>query len=184
MVMRVERSGGTRRCEALEESAAVSVLEPRGSLRPGTPRTLWVSAALSGRVGGELSNTSRKIAFTSRRAAILARWSGPIRKNIIGHGMSVPRQHLGGGGGLLQAQGALALFDQPARQHGCRVLLDPFIEKSGNLLSKIGRMTEAREFITLQRSARSREQELPRRFGPGTGQGRLLEVEVSKVMAQ
>jgi hypothetical protein len=86
--------------------------------------------------------------------------------------------------GLLQAQGALALFDQPARQHGCRVLLDPFIEKSGNLLPKIGRMTEAREFITLQRSARSREQELPRRFGPGTGQGRLLEVEVSEVMAQ
>ena len=41
----------------------------------------------------------------------------------------------------------------------------PKIEKRANLLAEIGSMAETREFITLQRVARSGEKKLPRRLG-------------------
>lgn len=176
MVMGIASGGNTRRCGALGEGAAVSVLEPLRSLRPGIPLGLLASAALSGKACGELSNTSRKIAFTSSVAAVCRRRDRPVRQNIIGHTMSGFRQQIDGAGRFLRAWWMFALLNQVAREHGCRVFLHPLIEKGGNLLAEIGRMIETREFVALERIARSREQELPRWLGAGTSHGRLREI--------
>jgi hypothetical protein len=184
MVMGAARRGNTRRCGALGEGAMETILEPRRSWKPGTPVSLWVSAALGGRVGGELSNTSRKIAFTSSRAAVCWRKDRPIRQNIIGRRVSWPRQRVARDGRFLCARRVLTLLNQVARKHGCRGCLHPLIEKRGNLLAEIGRMVETREFVALERIARSRKQELPRWLGPGTGHGGLLKVDVRTVTGQ
>jgi len=42
---------------------------------------------------------------------------------------------------------------------------EPLVEQRADLLPEIGGMAEAREFIALQRGARSGEKELPRRLG-------------------
>jgi len=174
MVMGIARGGNTRRCGALGEGAAVSVLEPLRSLRPGTPLSLRVSVALSGKPCGELSNTSRKIAFTSSGAAICRRGDRPLRQNIIGRSVSGPQQRVARAGRFLCARRVLPLLNQVAREHGCRVFLHPLIEKRGNLLAEIGRVAEARKFVALERIARSREQELPRWLGTGTSHESLL----------
>jgi hypothetical protein len=174
MVIGVGRSGNTRRCGALGEGAMGTTLEPRRSLKPGTPMSLRASAALGGRVGGELSKASRKIAFTSSRAAVCGRSDRPIRQNIIGHTISGVRQRIAGDRSFLCAWRMLPLLDHPAREHGCRVFLHPLIEKGGNLLAEIGRVAEARKFVALERIARSREQELPRWLGTGTSHESLL----------
>jgi hypothetical protein len=174
MVIGVGRSGNARRCGALGEGAAVSVLEPLRSLRPGTPMSLLASPALSGRVGGELSKASRKIAFTSSRAAVCRRKDRPVRQNIIGRSVSGPRQRVPRAGRFLCAWRVLTLLNQVTREHGCRVFLHPLIEKCSNLLAEIGRMVETREFVALERIARSREQELPRWLGSGTSHESLL----------
>jgi len=176
MLMGSARRGDARRCGALGEGAAVSVLEPLRSWRPGTPTGLLASAALSGKACGELSNTSRKITFTSSGAAVCRRGDRPIRQNIIGRAMSGPWERIAGARRFLYAWRMLPLLNQPAREHGCRVFLHPLIEKRGNLLAEIGRMAETREFVALERIARSREQELPRWLRAGTSHGRLLEI--------
>jgi hypothetical protein len=176
MVMGVARGGDARRCGALGECGAVSVLEPLRSLRPGTRLGLLASAALTGKACGELSNTSRKIVFTSSGATICGRGDRPIWQNIIGHTVSGSRERIACARRFLCAWRTLPLLDQPAREHGCRVFLHPLVEKSGNLLAKIGRMAETREFVALERIARSREQELPGWLSVGTGHGALLEI--------
>jgi hypothetical protein len=176
MVMGVARRGNARRCGALGEGAMGATLEPLRSLRPGTPLGLLASAALGGKAGGELSNTSRKIAFTSSVAAVCRRGDRPIRKNIIGRSVSGLRQQIADAGRFLCSRRVLTLLNQVAREHSCRVLLHPLIEKRGNLLAEIGRVIETREFIALERIARSREQELPRWLGEGTSHGGLLEI--------
>ena len=184
MVVGVARRGYTRRCGALGEGAAVSVLEPLRCLRPGTPPGLLASAALSGKACGELSNTSRKIAFTSSGAAICRRGDRPIRQNIIGRSVSGFRQQIADAGRFLRAWRMLPLLNQVAREHGCRVFLHPLIEKRGNLLAEIGRMAETREFIALERIARSREQKLPRGLGSGTSHKGLLRNSIRTVTDQ
>jgi hypothetical protein len=175
MVMRIARRGNTRRRGALGEGAGVSVLEPPRRLRTATPLGLLASAALSGKACGELSNTSRKIAFTSSGAAVCRRRDRAIRQNIIGRSVSGPQQRVARAGRFLCARRVLTLLNQVAREHGCRVFLHPLVEKRGNLLAEIGRMIETREFVALERIARSREQELPRWLRAGTSHGRLLE---------
>lgn len=174
MVMLAARRGNTQRCGAPGEGAGLTGAGSLGRLRPGTPLSLWTSATLSVRVGGELSSTSRKIAFTSSGAAVCGRRDRTIRRNIIGRSMPVFRQQIADAGRPLCAWRALPLFDQPASEHGCRVFLHPLIEKRSNLLAKIGRMAETRKFIALERIARSREQELPRGLSSGPGHLRLL----------
>jgi hypothetical protein len=176
MVMGVARRGDARRCGALGEGAGVNVLEPLRRLRTGTPLGLLASATVSGKACGELSNTSRKIAFTSSVAAVCRRGDGPIRQNIIGRSVSGLRQQIADAGRFLRAWRMFPLLNQVAREHGCRVFLHPLIEKRGNLLAEIGRMVETREFVALERIARSREQELPRWLRAGTSHGRLLEI--------
>jgi hypothetical protein len=67
--------------------------------------------------------------------------------------------------GLARRSRVLALLHQPARQHGRGVFFEPGIQQLSDLLAEIGRVAQAGEFVTLQRIARRRQQEFPRRFG-------------------
>jgi len=74
----------------------------------------------------------------------------------------------GFGGGLVRRglgfrgeHGALALLDQPAGDHGVGVFVEPLVEQGRDLLAKIGRVVEAREFVALQGVAGSGEKKLP-----------------------
>ena len=163
------------------------------TLRPrplGTaPRRIARSVIRDG-VGGEASLKNSRISCTSCGTSNFSRWGESIRENIIGHRMRhgawrANRHGIGCGMAVRgkqaltwtvfrNARRPLALLDEPARQHGAGVFLDPLIEQSANLLAEIGGMTEAREFVALKRIARSREKKLPRRLGWGTGHVSLL----------
>lgn len=95
-----------------------------------------------------------------------------IREEIIGHRM---RTGLGAGRGRIVCAGGggtLALFHQPAREHRAGVFIEPLIEQRANFLTKVGGMTETREFVGLERCSRSGQQEFPRRLCFITGHGR------------
>lgn len=108
----------------------------------------------------------------SERSIAAARnvWANEsIRQKIIGHRMAVCRRWFGdgrvrGGLGFPRENGALALLDEPAGDHGVGVFVEPLIEKGRDLLAEIGRVAEAREFVALQGVAGSGEQKLPRRL--------------------
>jgi hypothetical protein len=176
-----ERRCGARGCEALVKNAEACGLP---SLRRMTLDTLlnhWVSKAIRGKAGGELRKMPREIAITSRWAAVCGRRDRPIRKKIIGHGVFALQRRIAGGSGLQHLRRTLALLHQPAREHGASILFKPLIEKCADLLAEIGGMVETREFVALQRSARSREKELPRRLGLVTGHASLLMNSVRRV---
>jgi hypothetical protein len=173
-VLLAERMRRARGCMVLGASTGASDWKPLGCVDRSTRLGRRVGGTLSGKIGGELWIALREIAFTSRGAADCRRRDRPIRKKIIGHAIPVLRRQTGGVDGFLRVRRAFPLLHQPAREHGRGVLLDPLIEKGADLLAEIGGMTETREFIALQRIARSREQELPRRLDFGTDHGGLL----------
>jgi hypothetical protein len=175
---------GARGSEALAKNAEAYGLPSRRRTKLDTLLNHWVSKAISGKAGGELRKMPRKIAITSRWAAVCGRRDRPIRKKIIGHGMSVLQQSLAGRGGLQHLRRALALLHQPAREHGASILFKPKIEKRADLLAEIGGMVETREFVALQRSARSREKELPRWLGLVADHAGLLKSSVIRVTRQ
>jgi hypothetical protein len=98
--------------------------------------------------------------------------------------MLLPRATFTGVRGFRLARGSFALLDEPARQHGTSVFLEPLIEKRANLLAEVGSVTQAREFVTLKRIARGREKKLPRRLRLGTEHKSLLTGEASSITYQ
>lgn len=173
-VLLAESMRRARGCAVLAASTGARELQPRGCVDRSTRLGKRVGGTLSGKIGGELRMVLREIAFTSSGAPICGRRDRPIRKKIIGHAMPVQQRRSGGLRGFLRVRRALALLHQPAREHGRGILLDPLIEKGADLLAEIGGMTETREFIALQRIARSREKELPRGLALGTDHVGLL----------
>jgi hypothetical protein len=117
------------------------------------------------------------------RAAISGRpASGPhrrplIREKIIGHGMRPIVSRFDVCERVRKARGAIALLQQPARQHGGGILLQPLVKKSHDFLAEVGGMAQARQFVALQRISRGRKQELPRWLGSGIDHGRLQSAE-------
>jgi len=61
------------------------------------------------------------------------------------------------------------LFQKPSGHHCRSKLLHPLVQDRAGLLSQIGCKSESREFVTLQRIARSRQQEFPRRTSVVSG---------------
>jgi hypothetical protein len=162
-----------RGCAALEECSALRGGQASPSENRRAPARERVSVARFGEFSGNLRFSSPKIVLTSCGAAVYSRCRVPLRKNIIGHRVAV-RRRFTGRSGLSIAQRTFAVLDEPAREHGASVFIKPFIEQGANFLSEIGSMTEAREFIALQRIARGREKELPRGLRSGTGHVGLL----------
>ena len=157
-----ERADRAQGCEARAGSAGARELRSRRPVNRNTLSSQRASKTAMGKARSELCKSPRKIAITSGWAAISARRGRPIRKKVIGHGTSALHWRVASGNGLQHLRRTLALLHQPARQHGAGILLEPLVEKRTDLLPEIGGMAEAREFIALQRGARSREKELPR----------------------
>lgn len=106
-----------------------------------------------------------------------------IRQKIIGHRMAVCGR-LGGGcvHGVLRFRGkngALALLNEPAGDHGVGVFVEPLVEQGRNLLAEIGRVAEAGEFVALERVAGSGKKKLPGRLGAIGGHGALRRNQVT-----
>lgn len=160
-----ERGGAARLCEGRAARAAGMELHSRRPVKRNTLPSQRASNRAIVKFSGELCESSRKIAITSRWAAISGRGNQPIRKKIIGRGMSGSRRRFARRSGLQHLRRTLALFHQPARQHGGSVLFEPLVEKRADFLPEIRSMAEAREFIALQRVARGREKKLPRGLG-------------------
>ena len=160
-----EQRGRARSGEAFRGNAGAGELRAQGHTMLDIPPGLNGRRPVSARAGGKLEIERRKIVFTSSRASVCGRRDGPIRKKIIGHGMSVFRGRSSRGSVFRRLPQPFPLLHQPASQHGRGVFLHPQIEKRPNLLAEIGGVAETREFITLQRVTRSGEKKLPRRLG-------------------
>lgn len=160
--MLVERERQARFCEAFEGNTEAGEQEQLERVTMGTPPGAWVGGIGSDATTGNLQVEGWKAIRALGRAAVCGRRNRPIREKIIGRGMRILRRRLAEGSDFLFWRGTFALLHQPARKHGCGIFLHPLVQKGSDLLAEIGSMVEAREFITLQRIARSREKELPR----------------------
>ncbi|OLC97048.1 MAG: hypothetical protein AUH86_08370 [Acidobacteria bacterium 13_1_40CM_4_58_4] len=169
-----------RGCAALEKRIALREWHASPSENRRTPARERVSVAPSSEFSGNLRFSSPKIVLPSCGAAVYGRRRVPLRKNIIGHRMPVRRQRFIGPSGLCIAQRPFVLLDEPARQHGASVFIQPFIQQCANFFAEIGGMAETRKFKALQRVARGREKELPRGLHFGTGHVGLLESNINE----
>ena len=165
-----EGRSGACRCEAFAENAGASGTPRAWRRRLETPRSQLQSSAIKGKAGGESCDISRKIAITSRGAAVCGPRDLPIRKKIIGHDMSAVWFGFGGGR-VHRRRRAFALLHQPARHHGGSVLLEPLVEQRADLLAQICGVAQPRQLIALQAIPRSRKQEFPGRLGTVMGHG-------------
>jgi hypothetical protein len=75
--------------------------------------------------------------------------------------------------GVRGLNGAFALLDEPASDHGVGVFVEPLVEEGRDLLAKIRGVCKAREFVAMERVAGSGEKKLPRRLGAIVGHGAL-----------
>jgi hypothetical protein len=158
----VERSGDRARMYgACAGCALTRMASSPNRVNGNTLPSELASNSATVKFSGELCKSSQKMAITSRWTAIWGRGTRPIRKKIIGHSMTASRGRFARGSRPRHLRRPLALLHQPARQHGGGILLEPLVEKRGDLFPEISGMAEAREFIALQRGARGREKELP-----------------------
>src|SRR6266704_7061115 len=136
----VGRRGETHAREALDESAATRERKPMTNTASNALLRKKERSVVSGNFRGKLAFQHPKIATSSSGAAVCARRSGPIRKKIIGHGLSVFLERVGGRHGFLRARRTFAQVHQVTRQHRGGAFLHPLVEKRGNLLAEIGGM--------------------------------------------
>jgi hypothetical protein len=68
----------------------------------------------------------------------------------------------------------LALLHQPPRQQGSGSFFEPDIEQLNDVLANVRGVAQSRQFVRLQRRARSREKEIPRRLNLGMAVHRTL----------
>ena len=182
--MLVERRREAKVCEAFDGNSGAREQGQLDRVTIGTPPSSRAGNIGNNATIGKLQVKGWKATGALGRAAICGWRNRPIREKIIGRGMGVLRRTLAGGSVFLHWHGTFALLHQPARKHGCGIFLHPLIQKRSDLLAKIGSMVEAREFIALQRDSRSREKELPRRFGFAIGHGDLLAESLLKLTVQ
>ncbi len=168
----------TQECDALKSRARESALHRGRRVLPGTPVRERPSRNVSGETSLEKRIEPPKNDRRSRRAASNTRRDRLIRENIMGHSTRVVRRMDGlrsaGLRDVLNARRAFALLHEPPREHGGGILVEPAIEQLANLLAEIGGVAEPRQLVTLQRGKRSRQEELPRRFGLMDGHKSLL----------
>ena len=148
--------------EASVENAGARWRQAKWCGAQGTVPRSGGSGLVSATTDAKQRSGHQKIGSTSSGTSIYGRRDRPIRKKIIGHGMSVFRSRFHAGNVLLHRLGAFPLLHQPARQHGRGILLHPQVEKSANLLAEIGGVAEPRQFVALQGVSRSGKKKLPR----------------------
>jgi hypothetical protein len=124
-----------------------------------------------------------------RRESLGTRAKSGVRRaslfeNIIGHRIAANWSGWRVGGGVFGAvNGAFALLDEPASEHGVGIFLEPLVEEGTDLFADVGGVAEAREFVALKRVARCGEKELPGWLGIVTGHGALRECVLQEQLA-
>jgi len=164
-----------RGCGGEAGGLASRVVRQLGAMVHRTPRRGLGESALPAESGLQIGWPALVLGCGSRTTAKFGPRARSIHEKIIGRSMCalascVERRRslvfgCGALAGLASRRGVLALLHQPARQHGRGVFFEPGIQQLSDLLAEIGRVAQAREFVTLQRIARRRQQEFPRRFG-------------------
>jgi hypothetical protein len=149
---------GARVCSVPRSGFAARLEFAAGGLWHNTRLRGWGETKISARDGGGAAAWPQNSARGSLSVANCRRRSRLIREKIIGHGFaaSIPvcRRFL--------RHRVLALAHQQSRQQRRGVFFQPGIQQLGDLLTEIGGMVQAREFVALQGIAGSGEQELPR----------------------
>src|SRR5258708_33198739 len=152
-----------RWCEAISRNAGAREWEPLGYTTRGTLPAPGGAGLVSGKARGKLWIERQKIAITSRWASICGRRDRPIRKKVIGHGMSVFRERFTRNRVFLHLLRAFPLVDQPSREHCRGIFFHPKVEKGANLLAEIGGMAKTREFKALEIRSSRTEKKVPQR---------------------
>ena len=162
---------------ARKSEAAWGLLRARGielitKSVAGTPFRPGPGCGAPGKINENRVRARRTQSETSPAVACGVRADETLGQKVIGHRVAILRRRhdrglrfrcdFGSGG---SANAALALLDQPARDHGVGVLVEPLIEQGRNFLAEIGGVGEARELVRLQGVAGSGEEELPGRLG-------------------
>jgi len=151
---------------SIERVVGSTPFRPRGGR--GTLDKIRKASWFSPRRAGERSVAAARNVWASET----------IRQKIIGHRMTVGGKRFGGGLvrrrlGVRGLNGAFALLDEPAGNHGVGVFVEPLVEEGRDLLAEIGSVGQAREFVAVERVAGSGEKKLPRRLGAIGGHGAL-----------
>jgi hypothetical protein len=149
-------------CVALARSGSAREACRAGVAAMDTPARAVASQNQRGKISNKPCFGPRKAAMTSGCAASYRRLDRGIREKNIGHGWPAIRFGLAGCRVGLRRTGTL--LHQPARQHGGSIFLEPLVEQGVDLLSKVGGVTQPRQFIALQTIARSGKQEFPGRL--------------------
>lgn len=169
------REQGVARRETIPGSIAPRAATRRNSALLSELRRRTAEASARGRVNNKTDATNEEIVFPLDGVAVCGRRSVPIRKKVIGHGMSFLRANGPGDSGLRLARNAFTLAYEPLREHRASIFFKPLVEQRPNFLAKIGGVAHSRQLIALERIPRSRKQKLPRRLRLGTGHVDLLQ---------
>jgi hypothetical protein len=175
---------GPQGCEALEGSARARELLLRQGTTPGALPTRQAPGSGCGKISEKASVKCSEILSHSCGAAVCGLRSTSIRKKVMGHGTFLLWRQVAGWERLRFPRRPLGPLHQPSRKHGLGAFVDPLVEKRPNLLAEIGGMSETGKFKALQRVARRREKELPRRLSSGAGHGWPPGKPVWKVTAE
>jgi hypothetical protein len=150
---------------AAREEKPARFATQRNSHEVDTPPRMLPVSPTAGKNSRKRHEKLRRGGETSGSSTRSARRSDTLREDVIGRRMAVASKGFGRRSGSFAEDGAFALIHEPAGEHGRRVFLEILIEEGSQLLAEIGGVSEAGEFIGLQRVAGSGEQELPGRLG-------------------
>jgi hypothetical protein len=151
---------GARGCSPPRKGLAARRALAVCGLRHGTLVRGSGKSRLSARDDGDVAPRLQNSARPSLSIANCGRRGRLIREKIIGHGLRGFAGSIAVYRRFFQYR-MLALPHQPAREQSRCVLVQPRIQQLRDLLTKIGGMVQAREFVALQGIAGSGEQELP-----------------------
>ena len=166
--METQRCGAARR--PLWERGAGFIAK----IFAGTPFRPADAMKALGKIKKTPAKTMRSAAKSSAAAARSVWTNKPILQKVMGRivavGPSFRRfDRLRRRPGLGGADRALALFNEPAGDHGVGVFIEPLIEEGSDFLAEIGGVAKAGEFVGSEGVAGSGEKELPRRLGAMVG---------------
>jgi len=155
---------GARGCLPLRDRLAVTRSLAVCGLRHDTLVRGSGESRLSAQGAGDAATRLQNSARPSLSIADCGRRGRLIREKIIGHGLhgfagcvAVYRRFL--------HYRVLALPHQPTREQSRCVLVQPRIQQLSDLLTQVGGVVQAREFVALQGITGSGEQELPGGLG-------------------
>jgi hypothetical protein len=76
----------------------------------------------------------------------------------------------------------VAIFEEPAREHGLRGFLEPLVHQCGDFMAKVGSVVKARQFEALERGCGSLSQVVQRRVERLQGHVPVLLVSVHRTL--